>query len=316
MDELRRRARGRVSRARRARRRPRRRSSAALSRGDQTASRRREPRRRGRSRSGRSSLHPRRAGRSARSPPVFLVRRHRRSAAEAAPAGRPAARRRRVRPPGDGQEHDDDVANATDGDPVTYWETEEYAEPAFGTQERRRDRLRRGPRRLAETIVMSASGSRASCANPGGLVSDQPRTSRRRRSSVAGGRRSSSRGRARAAYYLLWITQLSAGPATREPVNEVTASDSLKRLAAGHGVGVATCRNASSGDGEVVGSTRVARCSTGTRLTSSRLSAVGSNVLAGKDVAPRIVHASRRVRVLRPPGKVAPTVANVTHRSM
>ena len=31
-------------------------------------------------------------------------------------------------PPGDGSEHDDMIGNATDGDPSTYWETEEYAD--------------------------------------------------------------------------------------------------------------------------------------------------------------------------------------------
>ncbi len=29
-------------------------------------------------------------------------------------------------PQGDGQEHDEEVPNATDGDPATYWETEDY----------------------------------------------------------------------------------------------------------------------------------------------------------------------------------------------
>jgi serine/threonine protein kinase len=31
-------------------------------------------------------------------------------------------------PPGDGSEHDDLIGNATDGDPTTYWETEEYSD--------------------------------------------------------------------------------------------------------------------------------------------------------------------------------------------
>jgi hypothetical protein len=35
-------------------------------------------------------------------------------------------------PPGDGQEHDDEVARASDGDPATFWETERYRSVNFG----------------------------------------------------------------------------------------------------------------------------------------------------------------------------------------
>ena len=51
-------------------------------------------------------------------------------------------------PQGDGQEHDEEVPNATDGDPATYWETEDYRQ------------------RRTSAISRTASGSSSTRAGP------------------------------------------------------------------------------------------------------------------------------------------------------
>jgi predicted Ser/Thr protein kinase len=125
-------------------------------------------------------------------------------------------------PQGDGREHDEEVANATDGRPATFWETERYANVDFGN-------LKDGvgivldagrPVRLGSvTVVSDTPGyvakieAGASSSGPFDSVSQ---------SKTAGGttvfpltvptaRR----------YYLVWITRLAPG-FPRTHVNEVT----------------------------------------------------------------------------------------------
>jgi hypothetical protein len=127
-------------------------------------------------------------------------------------------------PEGDGQEHDSEVPNATDGNPATFWETEDYhGSVTFGN-------LKDGvgivvgagrPVKLRSlTVATDTPGFTAtikageSASGPFTAVSSsQTVTSRTTFSlSVDPARR----------YYLVWITQLAAGY-SRTHVSEVTA---------------------------------------------------------------------------------------------
>ena len=127
-------------------------------------------------------------------------------------------------PQGDGQEHDEEVPNATDGDPATYWETEDYrGRVDFGG-------LKNGvgivfdagrPVKVGSlTVVTDTPGYvarvEAGSSPTGGFAPvSQSQTVGRRTSfglSVDPARR----------YYLLWITRLAPGY-PRSHVNEVTA---------------------------------------------------------------------------------------------
>jgi serine/threonine-protein kinase len=103
-------------------------------------------------------------------------------------------------PQGDGQEHDEEVANATDGNIATFWETEDY-----------RGSVTFGNLKDGVGIVFDAGPASTS----GFTTVSQSQTVGRRTSfrlSVDPARR----------YYLLWITRLAPGY-PRTHVNEVTA---------------------------------------------------------------------------------------------
>jgi eukaryotic-like serine/threonine-protein kinase len=127
-------------------------------------------------------------------------------------------------PQGDGQEHDEEVANATDGNIATFWETEDYrGSVTFGN-------LKDGVGIVFDaghavklgslTVVTDTPGYvarvEAGPASTGGFTTvSQSQTVGRRTSfrlSVDPARR----------YYLLWITRLAPGY-PRTHVNEVTA---------------------------------------------------------------------------------------------
>ena len=127
-------------------------------------------------------------------------------------------------PQGDGQEHDEEVANATDGDVTTYWETEDYrGSVTFGNL---KDGVGivfdagRAVKLGALTVVSDTPGYiaqvEAGPSSTGGFstVSQSQTVGRRTtfRLSVDPARR----------YYLLWITRLAPGY-PRTHVNEVTA---------------------------------------------------------------------------------------------
>ena len=127
-------------------------------------------------------------------------------------------------PQGDGQEHDEEVPNATDGDPATYWETEDY-----------RGRVDFGGLKNGVGIVFDAGrpvkvGSLKVVTDTPGYVARVEAGSSSTgpfmtvSSSQTVGRRTSfglSVDPARR-YYLLWITRLAPGY-PRSHVNEVTA---------------------------------------------------------------------------------------------
>ena len=127
-------------------------------------------------------------------------------------------------PQGDGQEHDEEVPNATDGDPATYWETEDY-----------RGRVDFGGLKNGVGIVFDAGrpvkvGSlRVVTDTPGYVARVEAGSSSTGpfatvSSSQTVGRRTSFRLSVDPArrYYLLWITRLAPGY-PRSHVNEVTA---------------------------------------------------------------------------------------------
>ncbi len=127
-------------------------------------------------------------------------------------------------PQGDGREHDEEVKNATDGDPKTFWETEDYrGSVTFGGLKSGVGIVfdARRPVKLGSlTVVTDTPGytarveAGASSTGPFATVSPSQivrgRTSFRL--SVDPARR----------YYLLWITRLADGY-PRSHVNEVTA---------------------------------------------------------------------------------------------
>jgi eukaryotic-like serine/threonine-protein kinase len=127
-------------------------------------------------------------------------------------------------PQGDGQEHDEEVPNATDGNVQTFWETEDYrGNVDFGGLKNGVGIVfdaRRPVKLGALTVVTDTPGYtarvEASDSSTGGFSTVSPsqtvsgRTSFRL--SVDPARR----------YYLLWITRLAAGY-PRTHVNEVTA---------------------------------------------------------------------------------------------
>jgi predicted Ser/Thr protein kinase len=127
-------------------------------------------------------------------------------------------------PQGDGQEHDEEIANATDGDVTTYWETEDYrGSVTFGGLKNGVGIVLDAGRAVklgALTVVTDTPGYvarvEAGSSSTGGFQPvSQAQTVGRRTSftlSVDPARR----------YYLLWITRLAPG-VPRTHVNEVTA---------------------------------------------------------------------------------------------
>jgi serine/threonine-protein kinase len=127
-------------------------------------------------------------------------------------------------PQGDGQEHDEEVPNATDGNVQTFWETEDYrGSVTFGGLKNGVGIVldaRRAVKLGALTVVTDTPGYtarvEASSSSTGGFTPvSQSQTVGARTSfrlAVDPARR----------YYLLWITRLAAGY-PRTHVNEVTA---------------------------------------------------------------------------------------------
>jgi putative peptidoglycan lipid II flippase len=128
-------------------------------------------------------------------------------------------------PQGDGHEHDEEVANATDGNPATAWETEDYrGSVTFGN-------LKDGvgivldaqrPVRLGSLTVLSDTPGYVARIEAGTSSSGpfDPVSS----SQTVGGRTTFSLSVDPARrYYLVWITRLAPGYA-RTHVNEVTTS--------------------------------------------------------------------------------------------
>jgi serine/threonine-protein kinase len=127
-------------------------------------------------------------------------------------------------PQGDGQEHDEEVPNATDGDVSTFWETEDYrGSVTFGGLKNGVGIVldaRRAVKLGALTVVSDTPGYvarvEAGSSSAGGFepVSQAQTVGRRTsfRLSVDPAQR----------YYLLWITRLAPGY-PRTHVNEVTA---------------------------------------------------------------------------------------------
>ena len=124
-------------------------------------------------------------------------------------------------PPGDGHEHDGEAPRATDGNPLTYWETETYGTPAFGGLKDGvglvLDAGRTVPLRTL-TVSTDTPGYtaivRAGDSESGPFSDDSSqRTVRAETTFVLEGRS--------ARYYVLWITNL--GPHDSVHVNEVKA---------------------------------------------------------------------------------------------
>ena len=128
-------------------------------------------------------------------------------------------------PEGDGQEHDADVPKATDGDPTTSWETEDYhGSPTFGNLKDGVGIVLDAGRAMklgALTFVSDTpgfvaevkAGSSSSGPFPAAVSSSETVGSRRTfRLSVSSPLR----------YYLIWITRLAPG-ALRTHISEVTA---------------------------------------------------------------------------------------------
>jgi eukaryotic-like serine/threonine-protein kinase len=126
-------------------------------------------------------------------------------------------------PPGDGQEHDDEVPNATDGNVSTYWETERYGSVDFGG--------------LKDGVGIVVDAGRPVKLGSLSIVSDTPGYSARIEAgassngpfdAVSPSRTVGSRTAFSLSvdqpkrYYLVWITRLAPGYA-RTHVNEVTA---------------------------------------------------------------------------------------------
>jgi eukaryotic-like serine/threonine-protein kinase len=131
-------------------------------------------------------------------------------------------------PEGDGREHDEEIANATDGNLRTYWETEHYSSDTFGN-------LKDGvgiivdagrPVRLnAITVATDTPGyvakieAGASSSGPFDSVSSSQTVGETTTFHLSVPRTEQ--------YYLVWITQLAPGQG-RAHVNEVAAGDSAQ----------------------------------------------------------------------------------------
>jgi len=131
-------------------------------------------------------------------------------------------------PEGDGREHDEEVANATDGNLKTYWETEHYSSDTFGN-------LKDGvgivvdagrPVRLgAITVASDTPGYVAKIE--AGASSSGPFDSVSSSETVGDSTTFHLSVPTAQQYYLVWITQLAPGLG-RAHVNEVTAGDSAQ----------------------------------------------------------------------------------------
>jgi serine/threonine-protein kinase len=122
-------------------------------------------------------------------------------------------------PPGDGREHDAQAANATDGNPATFWATETYQTPAFGG-------LKDGVGLVLDTgSAVALHRLTVSTDTPGytaviraGDAPDGPFSDDSRSQTVAAETTFALDGHT-ARYYVLWITNL--GTVDTVHVNEV-----------------------------------------------------------------------------------------------
>jgi hypothetical protein len=131
-------------------------------------------------------------------------------------------------PEGDGREHDEEVANATDGNLRTYWETEHYSSDTFGNL---KDGVgivvdAGGPVRLGAITVASDTPGYVAKIEAGASSSgpfDSVSSSQTVGDSTTFQLSTSTAER----YYLVWITQLAPGQG-RAHVNEVAAGTSAQ----------------------------------------------------------------------------------------
>jgi eukaryotic-like serine/threonine-protein kinase len=126
-------------------------------------------------------------------------------------------------PPGDGEEHDQEAGNATDGKPATYWRTQQYSTSQFGGlkdgvglvldsgKSQQLSRLTVTSNTAGFTAVIKSSQSSTGPFSP---VSSAQTVGPRTTFSLHG---------SAARYYLIWITSLPSGGVAH--VNEVTARD-------------------------------------------------------------------------------------------
>jgi hypothetical protein len=126
-------------------------------------------------------------------------------------------------PPGDGREHDELLARATDGNSATFWETERYGSQDFGGLKHgvgivldagRPERLRALAVRTGTPGFTAVIKAGPAAGGPFGAVSASQ--------TVVGSATFALRMPAAARYYLLWITKL-APDVERTHVSEVTA---------------------------------------------------------------------------------------------
>ena len=122
-------------------------------------------------------------------------------------------------PPGDGQEHDETAAEATDGNPATYWRTEHYQafnKPGVGLV------LDAGRVRKLSTVVVTTDTPGFTAVIQAGPSPTGTFTS------VSGsklvGRQTTFTVDGKARYYVVWITSLGQNESVH--VNEVTARGS------------------------------------------------------------------------------------------
>jgi serine/threonine protein kinase len=126
-------------------------------------------------------------------------------------------------PPGDGTEHDDKAASATDGNTSTYWYTEQYRNQDFGN-------LKDGVGLLLDAgksvklskldVTTDAAGGGFTALVKSGSSADGPFTAASDSATVSGKTTFTLHGGS-AQYYVLWITHLGSGLVAH--VNEVSA---------------------------------------------------------------------------------------------
>lgn len=124
-------------------------------------------------------------------------------------------------PPGDGHEHNAQAANATDGRPSTFWDTETYLTPAFGGLKDGVGLVLDAGSAVALKTLTVSTGTPGFTAivrtgdTPGGPFSDDSR------SQTVGAETTFALDGRTARYYVLWITNL--GTVDSVHVNEVTS---------------------------------------------------------------------------------------------
>jgi eukaryotic-like serine/threonine-protein kinase len=124
-------------------------------------------------------------------------------------------------PPGDNAEHDDEVPQATDGDPATAWRTEEYQSDL--SQLKEGVGLVLDARREVEpdTITVTSTTPGITAEIRSGDSPSGPFEQRVSNSQTVAERTTYQLNDANARYFVVWITEISAG--TRAEIAEVTA---------------------------------------------------------------------------------------------